>query len=299
MTILITGITGTVGSNLGLGIGFFSKEYDLRNKEQTQSLLAKIKPKAIIHCASKVGGLDEHLRYKKKLFIDNVLININILEAAQEYGVPRVLSFLSSCIYSDDAKQPYNEQDIHTGPPFVDYYPYGYSKRLLEVQSRIYYEEYGLSYNCVIPTNIYGINDDFNLLTGHVVGVLIHKAYLANKNNTNFEIWGDGKQERQFLFTNDVRHLTHWVLENYTDKEPLVLANDQVVTIGEVANIIADKMKIKNKLVFQKDKPEGQKKRILDNSKLKSLYDYKFIDIEKGISNTVDWFLENYNTARR
>lgn len=204
MKTLITGKSGTVGSNLD-GIGFSSKDYDLRQIGKALDIIGETNPDNIIHCAAAVGGLDEHLRFKKKLFYDNMLINLNMLEAARIFKVPRVLSFLSSCIYSDDSEQPYNEDVIHSGEPFESYYPYGYAKRMLEVQSRIYYEEYGLKYNCVIPTNIYGINDDFNIQTGHVIGVLVHKCYLANLCKTDFLVWGDGTQEREFLFTGDVK----------------------------------------------------------------------------------------------
>lgn len=128
--ILITGKTGTVGSNLHFGKGLSSKECDLFLPEQTGELFNIYKPDAVVHCAAKVGGLDEHLRFKKRLFYDNIQININVIETARWHNVPRVLSFLSSCIYSDAAKQPYDEKNIHVGEPFPDYYPYGYAKRI-------------------------------------------------------------------------------------------------------------------------------------------------------------------------
>ena len=298
MSILITGKSGTVGSNLD-GIGFSSKDYDLRHLDKALNLIIDKKPESIVHCAAVVGGLDEHLRFKKKLFYDNMLINLNILEAARILNVKRVLSFLSSCIYSDDAEQPYNELNIHTGEPFRDYYPYGYAKRMLEVQSRIYYEEYNLKYNCVVPTNIYGLNDNFNINTGHVIGVLIHKCYNAKRDNTPFCVWGDGTQEREFIFTGDVKRVIDWAIDNYLDKEPLVLSNNVPISMGVVAENIAKAFDFKGKLIFEKDKPSGQIKRNLSGDKLSNLLDIEFTQIEDGINQTVEWFQKNYKVARK
>lgn len=298
MITLVTGKSGTVGSNLD-GIGFSSKQYDLRYLDKALNVIIDNKPDNIVHCAAIVGGLDEHLKFKKKLFYDNMLINLNILEASRILGIKRVLSFLSSCIYSDDAEQPYNELNIHDGEPFPDYYPYGYAKRMLEVQSRIYYEEYGLQYNCVVPTNVYGINDNFNINTGHVIGVLIHKCYNAKRDNTPFYIWGDGKQEREFIFTKDIKNIIDWAIINYLDKEPLVLSNNMPVSIGQIAEIIAKSFNFKGQIIFQKEKPNGQKKRNLSGNKLSNLININFTSIDDGIQETVDWFVKNYEVARK
>lgn len=298
MKILITGKTGTVGSNLD-GIGYPSKMYDLVKFEDTKNLIRSEKPDVIVHCAASVGGLDEHLKFKKRLFYDNMLINLNVLEAARLCGVNRVLSFMSSCVYSDDAEQPYNEECVHTGEPFCAYYPYGYAKRMLEVQSRIYYEEFGLKYNCVIPTNIFGPKDNFNLSTGHVVGVLIHKCHLAKQNNSPFYIWGDGTQEREFLFTGDLKKIVDWAIPNYLDKEPLVLSNNVPVSMRTLAETIAKSMDFSGKIIFETNKPSGQIKRNLNGEKLQKLYPIEFTSLGDGISITVEWFLSNFNNARK
>ena len=296
--ILITGKTGTVGSNLSIGVGYSSKEYDLRNKNSVDKLLDKECPKGIIHCAATVGGLKFHMNEKYKLFYDNILMNTNIIECARERKITRILSFLSSCIFSEKSKQPYNESQVHEYEPFSVHYPYGFSKRLLDIHSRICYEQFGLIYNCVIPTNIYGINDDFNFDRGHVVGVLIRKAFEASKNNENFVVWGDGEQERDFLFTEDVAKLTEWAFFNYLDKEPLIFSNKIQIKIGYIAKIIAKKFNIENKLVFDTSKPSGQKNRSLDNNKLINIIDFKFTTIEDGLDKTIDWFVKNYPNVR-
>lgn len=298
MTILVTGKSGTVGSNLD-GVGFSSSEFDLRKPTDTFSAIMKFQPETIVHCAAIVGGLDEHLMFRKKLFYDNMLINLNLIEMARNLNVKRVLSFLSSCIYSGQASQPFSESAIHDGEPFEDYYPYGYAKRMLEVQSRIYFEEFNLTYNCVIPTNIYGINDNFNIQTGHVIGVLIQKCYNAKRDGTPFYVWGDGTQEREFLFTGDVKKIVDWAIPNYLDKEPLILSNNKTVQMAHIAELIAKAFSFKGRIVYEQDKPSGQKSRRLSGDKLASLMDIEFTPIEEGIALTVDWFCNNYDKARK
>lgn len=297
--VLITGKTGTVGSNLDFGISAGpSKEGDLRDLEQTESIFKRILPDAVLHCAAKVGGLHLHLTEKYHLYYDNLLINTNVIECARKRGVKRVLSYLSSCVFSDLSPSPYNESNIHDGEPFLIHRPYGHAKRMLEVQSRICYEEFGLIYNCIVPTNIYGFHDNFNADNGHVVAVLIHRAHDAAKSGKDFVIWGDGNQKRDFIFSEDIAYLTQWALNEYEDKEPLIFSNSTPVRIGDVAEIIAKKFNIENRIKFDTSKPSGQKIRSLDGSKLASLTHFKFTPIDIGLSKSIDWYLENYPNVR-
>jgi GDP-L-fucose synthase len=297
--ILVTGRTGTIGANLNFADGDESRSHDLRVFSEAQNLLSRFNPDAVVHCAAKVGGLKFHLDEKNKLFFDNTLINTNTIEACRRHGVKRVLSFLSSCIFSDESTPPYDESQIHEFKPAEVHYPYGFAKRSLEVHSRICYEQYGLKYNCVVPVNMFGPKDNFNFDTGHVIGVLIHRAYTAKLSGGDFAVWGNGKQERDFLFTEDVEKLTKWALESYLDKEPLILSADTPLSIGYVAEIIAKKFGILDKLKFDTSKPSGQVKRHLNGSKLRSLVHFKFTPIEEGVEKTIDWFLANYPNVRK
>lgn len=298
--ILITGKSGTVGSNLSFGFGYPSSRFNLQSFLETVSMIKESRPDTIVHCAAKVGGLLEHMNKRYSMFYDNLLINSNVIHAAQQCGVKRVLSMLSSCIFAEDISRPSNEHDIYTGEPFLIHQPYGHSKRILEFQSRMCYEEFGLVYNCIIPTNIYGVNDNFNLETGHVVAVLIHKCYLAQKNNLPFVVWGDGNQERQFLYVSDVANCIEWALDNYLEKEPIVLCNNVTIKIKEIVDLIVRRLDFKGKVIFDTSKPAGQKNRHLDGDKLLSIRSgYSFVTIEDGINKTVDWFVQNYETARK
>lgn len=296
--ILITGKTGTVGRNLNFGKGFPSCEFDLRDKGQTEALFKMVQPEGVIHLAAKVGGLGYHLNHKYDLFYDNIIINTNVIDEAKKRGVKRVLSYLSSCIFSEDSQPPYTEDMVLEGSPFLVHRPYGVAKRALHTQSEIIFDECGLIYNCVIPTNIFGLNDEYSLKDGHIVGNLIHKAYLSATESNDFVVWGDGTQERNLIFTEDIAKLTEWAFFNYLDKEPLILSNSESVKVGDLAILIAKHFNIENKIVFDTSRPMGQKIRHLSGNKLKTLTNFQFTPLDIAIKQSCNWFIDNYPNVR-
>ena len=224
-----------------------------------------------------------------EFYYDNIMINTNVLEACRITGVKKVVSFLSTCIFPDDIEYPLTEKKIHIGEPHNSNYAYAYAKRMLDIQSRAYKEQYGVNYTCVIPTNIYGPNDNFNLENGHVLPALIHKCYLAKKNNTDFVVWGSGKPLREFIYSEDVGRLTEWALNNYEEEEPIIFSTSDEISIGNVAEMVVYYMGFKGKLIFDDEKPDGQFRKPSDNSKLKSyLPDFEFTPIDKGIEKSVN-----------
>ena len=171
---------------------------------------------------------------------------------------------------------------------------------MVDVQLRSYREQYGLKYVSVVPTNIYGPRDNFNLENGHVIPSLIHKCFLAKRNNKDFEVWGSGRPQREFIFSEDVAALTEWAIDNYDEEEPIIFSTSKEISIKQVANIIADAMKFKGTTVFQTEKPDGQMRKPSDNSKLLTfLPDFEFTSIQEGIHKTVDWFIKNYEAAKK
>ena len=247
-----------------------------------------------------MGGLGGNMNHKGEFFYDNIMMNTNVLEVCRQIGVKKVVSFLSTCVFPDKIEYPLTEQKIHSGKPHNSNDAYAYAKRMLDVQSRAYKEQYGVNYVSVIPTNIYGPNDNFDIKNGHVLPSLIHKCYLAKKNNTPFKVWGSGKPLREFVHSKDIANLTMWALDNYNEEEPIIFSNSDEVSIGYVAELIAKTFDYQDKLIFESDKPDGQFRKPSDNSKLKNyLPDYKFISIEEGIEDTVDWFKNNFNSIRK
>merc|ERR1711998_570048 len=151
-------------------------------------------------------------------------MNYNVLKVCHILKIKKVVSCLSTCIFPDDTNYPINESMLHSGPPHNSNDAYAYSKRLLEIHSKAYQEQYGDNFICVIPTNIYGENDNYSIEGGHVIPGLIHKCYLAKKNNEKFMVWGSGKPLRQFIYSQDLGRLIMWVLEKYQKKDSIILS---------------------------------------------------------------------------
>jgi len=299
--ILITGGNGLVGSEF-IGDHYYkptSKEYNLKNTEDVNRLMLK-RFDSVIHTAGKVGGLGGNMNHKGEFFYDNIMINTNVIESARISGVKNLVAFLSTCVFPDNIEYPLTEKKIHLGPPHFSNDAYAYSKRMVDVQIRAYREQYGLNYKSVIPTNIYGPNDNYDIKNGHVVPSLIHKCFLARENKTPLTIWGSGKPLREFIFSKDVAVLSEWVLHNYNENEPIILSTSKEISIREVVDIIVEIMNFKGKVVFDTSKPDGQFKKPSDNSKIKNhLPNFKFTDLFDGLKETIEFFEKNYNILRK
>ena len=301
MKLLITGGSGLVGSAFNINaIKWSSKDVNLINFEKTLQAITNLMPEYVIHTAGKVGGLLGNMNNKGQFFYENIMINTNVLESARLTNVKKVVSFLSTCVFPDNVKYPLTEDQIHNGEPHNSNYPYAYAKRMLDVQSRAYREQYDCNYICVIPTNIYGPNDNFNLKNGHVLPSLIHKCYLAKQNNEDFVIWGSGKPLREFIYSKDIAQLSLWALENYNEEEPIIFSTSEEISIGDVAQIIAKYMNFKGNIIFDKSKPDGQfRKPSLNKKLMKYIPEYKFTSIEDGLQETIEWFCQNYSNVRK
>jgi GDP-L-fucose synthase len=300
MKLLITGGTGLVGSAFSKGTKISSKDVNLIKPSDTMEYFIKSKPTHIIHAAGMVGGLIGNMNHKGEFFYKNTMININVLEAARIVGAKKVLSFLSTCVFPDNAKCPLTEDQIHNGDPHNSNYPYAYAKRMLDIQSRAYNEQYGCNFICVVPTNIYGPNDNFELENGHVIPMLIHKCYIAKRDKTDFVIWGSGAPLREFIYSKDIAKLSMWALENYDEREPIIFTTSKEVSIGYVAELIAKYMEFNGNIVYDRTKPDGQFRKHSSNEKLKKyLPDFEYTSLENGIKETVNWFNENYPNVRK
>lgn len=299
---LITGGYGLVGSQFE-GDDYYkikSSDLDLRNQNCVDNLFFKKEFDSVIHCAAKVGGLGSNINYKGEYFYDNIMINTNVIESSRKYGIKKLVCFLSTCIFPDKIDYPISENKIHLGEPHFSNYSYAYSKRMADIQIRSYREQYGLNYVSVIPTNIYGINDNFSLEHGHVIPMLIHKLYLAQQNKTDFIVWGSGNPLREFIYSKDVAKLTEWVLENYDESEPIILSPSEEIKIKDLVDILVQEFNFRGNVIFDKSRPDGQLRKPSDNTKLKFyLPNFKFTPIEVGIKETVNWFLTNYEQARK
>lgn len=297
--ILITGGKGLVGSAFENGVKVGS-EIDLRDYDNFDNLLKKIKPEVVIHSAAKVGGVLANMRYPGDFFLDNVKINTNVIEGCKKNEIQKLVCFLSTCIFPDSIEYPLDETKIELGPPHPSNFAYAYAKRMSEIQIQSYNKQFNTKYFSVIPTNIFGPNDNFNLENGHVIPMLIHKCYLAKTNNKTFEVWGSGNSLREFIYSKDLAKIIELLLEKYTDTTPIVISNPIEYSIRELVELIVKIMNFKGPVKWLLDKPNGQFRKPSNNKKLISIIgDYNFITLEEGLVQTIEWFHQNYNTIRK
>ena len=300
MKLLVTGGTGLVGSAIPADIKINSQDVNLKDLHETNAAFKVLKPTHVIHCAGRVGGLGGNLNAKGEYYYDNIMINTNVIEACRMSGVKKLICFLSSCVFPDEAKYPLTEEKIHLGEPHSSNFGYAYAKRMADVQIRAYKEQYGLNYTSVIPTNIYGPNDNFNIENGHVLPSLIHKCYLAKKNNTDFEVWGSGTPLREFIYSKDVAQICKLLLEKYDGEEPIILTSSIEYSIKQIVEMIVSIMDFKGNIKWLSNKPDGQYRKPADNSKLLSIIpDFIFTPIEIGLKETINWFITNYEQTRK
>jgi len=301
MKTLLTGANGLVGSTIHAELRLSSrKQLDLRDWDNTYCYFKDFKPDAVIHTAARVGGLGANMNHMSEFYHDNIQINTNVLEAARRTGVKKVVSFLSTCIFPATAEYPLTEDQLHQGEPHSSNFGYAYAKRMLEVNSRAIANQYGLNYICVIPTNIYGPHDNFNLEDSHVLPALIHKCYLAKRDNTDLVVWGSGKPLREFIFSKDVGEITQLILEHYEGTEPMILSTSKEISIRGAVETIADVMGFEGSIVFDDTKPDGQYRKPTSNLRLKSFIpEYEFTSFREGVKQAVDWFVENYEECRK
>ena len=298
--VLVTGGYGMVGSAMESQIKLSRETCDLTNPKQTNKLFPLVKPDGVIRCAGKVGGIGGNSNYKGEYFYDNLMINTNVIESARKAGVKNLVAFLSTCVFPDKVKYPLTVDQIQLGEPHESNYPYAYAKRMADVQIRAYREQYGVNYTSIIPSNIYGPNDNFSLEHGHVMPMLIHKLYLAKQNKTDFTVWGSGKPLREFIYSKDIAKIAEWALFNYDGTDPLIISGDEEISIKDLVGLLVDEFKFKGKVIFDKTKPDGQLRKPSDNSKIKELLpNFEYTPFEQGIKETVNWFIENYDEARK
>ena len=301
---IVTGANGLVGyairqMNLPNITYLARKDVDLTDFIPTKNRFVELAPENVIHLAAQVGGIGGNLIHSGEYFRNNILINTNVLESARIAGSKKLISFMSTCVFPDKCTYPLNERDLHNGPPHPSNFGYAYAKRMLEVQSSAYRKEWNCNYIAAIPTNIYGPNDNFSLTEGHVVPALIHRTYLAKNNDTELSVWGSGKPLREFVYSDDIARLSLWAIENYSDDTPIILTSGIEVSIRELTEVVAKKMKFKGRLVFDSSKPDGQYRKPSDTTKLKKyLPDFEWTPLEEGIERTVDWFLSNYPNVK-
>jgi len=301
MRILITGGTGMVGSSFNRVetdhelILYGSDQYDLRDDQSVCDMIYRARPDAIIHLAAKVGGVKGNTDYVADFFYDNMIMNLNVLNNAKIYKVPKVLSLLSTCVYPDNPSYPLTESQLHDGEPHRSNFGYAYAKRMLEVHSRAIRQQFGLNYITAIPNNLFGINDNFDLENGHVIPAMIMK-FQENKKPT---LWGSGRALREFTFADDIARALLLLVEGYDGEQSVNIGNPEEISIKDLAQKISGYFDHNEGIDWDTSKPEGQYRKPSSNKRFLSMFpDFEYTSLDKGLDSTIEWFKEVYPNVR-
>jgi GDP-L-fucose synthase len=304
---LITGGNGLLGNAfkkiLPAALYPTSKELNLRNQKDVATYLTNPDIKTVIHLAAKVGGVKANTDYMSDFYQVNTEINNNIISSCVFKDIPKLVCCLSTCIYPDEKyiTYPLTEEQLHLGPPHSSNYGYAYAKRMVDIQLQTVRQQYGNQYLSVIPNNLYGEHDNFDLENSHVIPALIRKIWEAKiTNKPYFEIWGDGEIYREFTYSNDIAKIILFCLENYKSSEPINIGNTEEYLLKDVIKIIKNNLDYSGEIVFDNTKPKGQFKKPTSNKKLLDLGWNKqdYTPLENGLKNTCEWFIKTYPNVR-
>lgn len=274
-----------------------SGELDLRNRQAVEVFFAAEKPEYVFLAAAKVGGIHANNTYPAEFIYDNLAIQVNVIHSAYLHGVKKLLFLGSSCIYPKFAPQPMKEKHLLTGELEPTNEPYAIAKIAGIKMCQAYNRQYGTNYISVMPTNLYGPNDNFDLENSHVLPALIRKFHEAKiQNKPEVEVWGTGKPRREFLYVDDLADACVFLMENhdYEDIGAFVnIGTGEDLTIKELAEIIKKIVGYKGELVFNTEKPDGTPRKLLDVSKLHALGWQAKMSLEDGIKMTYEWYVHD------
>ena len=271
-----------------------SKELDLRDKVQVDRFFEEEKPEFVFLAAAKVGGIVANNEYPADFIRDNLFIQTNVIDAAYRNNVDKLLFLGSTCIYPKLAEQPLKEDYLLTGELEPTNEPYAIAKITGIKMCESYNRQYGTTYISVMPTNLYGPQDNFDLKTSHVLPALIRKFHEAKKhNNPNVEIWGTGTPRREFLYSDDLADACVFLMNNYSESQFVNIGVGEDITIKELAEKIKVVVGYNGALTFDTSKPDGTPRKLVDVTKLNSLGWKAKISLDEGLRKAYNWFLEN------
>lgn len=271
-------------------------ELDLTKQLKVEEFFKKEKPDVVFLAAAKVGGIKANIENPTEFLMDNLIIQHNIIKSAFDNEVEKLVFLGSSCIYPTKSKQPMKEEYLLSGPLEETNEGYALAKIAGLKACEYYNKQYGVNFISVMPPNLYGINDNFDLKTAHVVASLIRKMHEAkNSNNSQVEIWGSGNQYRELMFVDDMADATIFAFENYNDSHFINIGTGIDYTIKDIAEKIKDVVGYNGELYFNKSKPDGMFRKVLDVSKFSKLGWKSKISLEKGLEITYKWYLDQLN----
>ena len=301
--IYVAGSNGMVGSAIVRALkakGYInlvvksSKELDLKNQQAVRDFFSQEQPEYVFLAAAKVGGIHANNTYPATFIYDNIMIQSNVIQAAYDFNVKKLLFLGSSCIYPKFAPQPIKEEYLLTGSLEPTNEAYAIAKIAGLKMCQFYKQQYGCNFISAMPTNLFGINDNFNLENSHVLPALLRKFIEAKQNKKQeVTVWGSGTPMREFLFVDDLAEACLFLMENYNGIETVNIGTGEDVSIKELAETIMKIVGFEGSLIFDASKPDGAPRKLLDVSKINNLGWKHQTNLEEGIQKTLNWIQKN------
>jgi GDP-L-fucose synthase len=278
-----------------------SKDYDLRDRDAIARLYKEAIPRIVIHLAGVVGGIGANRANPGRFFYDNAIMGMQLIEYARQFGVGKLTIVDTVCGYPKFTSVPFKEDDLWNGYPEETNAPYGLAKKMLLVQAQAYRAEYGFNSIYLLPVNLYGPRDNFDLETSHVIPALIRKCVEAKERRYNeIMLWGDGSPTREFLYVEDAAEGILLATERYNGKEPVNLGTGEEIPIRDLAKMIAAEVGFDGDIVWDTSEPNGQPRRRLDMSRALQLFGFRAAHrLREGIPKTVAWFIAHRTEIRQ
>lgn len=269
-------------------------EYDLVQRDAVLRLLDDAKPDVIIHLAAVVGGIGANMKNPGRYFYDNAMMGIQLIEEARLAGVSKFVALGTICAYPKFAPIPFREEDLWNGYPEETNAPYGLAKKMMLVQCQAYRQQYGFDGIFLLPVNLYGPRDNFDLESSHVIPAMIRKMISARDAGETVTLWGDGSPTREFLYVEDCARAIVLAAERYDGDEPVNLGAGWEISMKDLAETIAEAVGYQGDVIWDESKPNGQPRRKLDVSRAKEYFGFEAeVPFAEGVRRTVEWWEAN------
>jgi GDP-L-fucose synthase len=271
------------------------EKYDLVEPEDVKRMLGDANPDIVIHLAANVGGIGANQSHPAEFFYDNLMMGVNLMHESWKKGVEKFVAIGTVCAYPKFTPIPFQEDSIWDGYPEETNAPYGLAKKMLLVQSQSYRDQYNFNSLFLVPVNLYGPRDNFNLETSHVIPALIRKALEAkDRGDSEIVVWGDGSPTREFLFVEDAAEGILLATERYNSSDPVNLGSGEEISIKDLAEKIVELTGFEGELRWDTSRPNGQPRRALDTSRATERFGFDAqVKLEEGLRRTVDWYKQH------
>jgi len=274
-----------------------SKNYNLVEMEAVKNVYKDAKPDIVIHLAAKVGGIGANRANPGKFLYDNLMMGIQMIEVGRQAGIEKFVAIGTICAYPKFTPVPFGEENLWNGYPEETNAPYGLAKKMFLVQAQAYRQQYNFNAIYLLPVNLYGPRDNFDLETSHVIPAIIRKCLEAkHSGEKEITVWGTGKPTREFIYVEDAAEGILLATEKYNKSDPVNLGTGIEISINDLIKLIAKLTDFNGKIVWDTSKPDGQPRRCLDISRAEKEFEFKATtSLEDGLKKTIEWFLKEYH----